>query len=58
MPSSSFAVDAQRMLPAELQARQQRLPRHSPPMKVASSTPSETALDPITSCSNWYQTIS
>jgi serine/threonine-protein kinase len=30
----------------------------SPPMKTASSTPSDTALDPITNCSNWYQTIS
>ena len=35
-----------------------RLPRHSPPMKVASRTPSEIAVEPMTSCSNWYQTIS
>ncbi len=34
------------------------LPRHKPPMKVASNTASETAEEPITSCSNWYQTIS
>ena len=34
------------------------LPAHNPPMNVASRTPSDTALDPITSCSSWYQTTS
>src|SRR5690349_7178133 len=29
-----------------------------PPMNVPSSTPMETAEDPITSCSNWNQTTS
>ena len=33
-----------------------RLPRHMPPMNVPSSTPSETADEPITSCSSWNQT--
>ena len=30
----------------------------SPPMKVASRTPSDTAVAPIASSSIWYQTIS
>ena len=34
------------------------LPRHSPPMKVASSTPTEIEVDPIASWSIWYQTTS
>ena len=29
-----------------------------PPMNVPSSTPSETADEPMTSCSSWNQTIS
>jgi hypothetical protein len=35
-----------------------RLPRHSPPMKVASRTPSDTVVAPMTSSSSWNQTIS
>ncbi len=35
-----------------------RLPTHMPPMKVPSSTPIETAEDPITSWISWNQTIS
>src|SRR6266446_6388742 len=34
-----------------------RLPRHKPPMNVPSSTASETAEDPTTSCSSWNHTI-
>ena len=39
-------------------AARKRLPRHIPPMNVPSSTPSDTAEDPITSCRSWNQTIS
>ena len=35
-----------------------KLPRHIPPMNVPRSTPSEIADEPITSWSNWNQTIS
>ena len=31
---------------------------HMPPMNVPSSTPSETAEEPTTSCSSWNHTIS
>ncbi len=31
---------------------------HNPPMKVASKIPSDTDVEPIANCSNWYQTIS
>ena len=34
------------------------LPMHSPPMKVASRMPSDTAVDPSASCSTWYQATS
>src|ERR1051326_6221432 len=34
------------------------LPRHIPPIKDISSTASETAVEPITSCSIWNQMIS
>ncbi len=52
-------VDAERMLAARVdEARQQELPRHMPPMNVPSSTPIETADEPITSCSSWNQTTS
>ena len=33
-------------------------PAHMPPMNVASSTPRETAVEPITSCRSWSQTTS
>ncbi|MCX6628281.1 MAG: hypothetical protein NTW28_11710 [Candidatus Solibacter sp.] len=58
MPSSSFPYTRSGCWPPSFSRGSRRLPRQSPPIKVASSTPSETALDPITSCSNWYQTIS
>ena len=45
-------VDAQRMLPGKPQAREPMLPMHRPPMKVASRTPSDTAVEPIASCSS------
>ena len=52
-------VDAQRMLRGDDDTRgSSRLPRHMPPMNVPSSTPSETADEPITSWSSWNQTIS
>jgi hypothetical protein len=35
-----------------------KLPRHMPPMKVPSRTPTETAEDPTNSSSIWNQTIS
>ena len=31
---------------------------HMPPMNVPSSTPRETAVEPITNCRSWSQTIS
>ena len=34
------------------------LPMHSPPMNVASSTPTEMVVEPMASCSIWYQTTS
>src|SRR5215213_5511249 len=35
-----------------------RLPRHMPPMNVPSSTPIDTADDPMTNSSSWNQTTS
>ena len=34
------------------------LPMHNPPMNVASRIPSETEVDPMASCNNWYHTTS
>ena len=46
-------VDAQRMLFGAARRRgRPRLPRHRPPMKVASRKPSETAVEPMASCSS------
>ena len=52
MPSSSFPYTRSGCCLPSFNRGSSRLPRHSPPMNVASSTPSETALDPITSCSS------
>ena len=52
MPNSSLPYTRSGCCPPSFSRGSSKLPRHSPPMKVASSTPSETALDPITSCSN------
>ena len=34
------------------------LPRHSPPINAASSTPTEMVVEPMASSSIWYQTTS
>ena len=52
MPSSSFAYTRSGCCPPSFSRGSRMLPRQSPPMKVASNTPSETALDPITNCSS------
>ena len=54
-PARRPAADARR---GDTNRGRSRLPRHMPPMNVPSSTPSETADEPITSCSSWNQTIS
>ena len=50
-----FAADGCRF---EMRRGSAKLPRHMPPMNVPSRTPSETAEEPMTSCSNCSQTIS
>ena len=52
-------VDPHRMVArGDAPAAAARLPRHIPPMNVPSSTPRETAEDPMTSSRSWNQTIS
>ncbi len=51
-------INAEGMPPCRIIRGKARLPRHIPPMKVPSNTPRDTAVEPITSCSNWNQTIS
>ncbi len=58
MPSSSAAYTRSGCRRAETYFGSARLPMHMPPMNVPSSTPMETAVEPMTSCSSWNQTIS
>ena len=51
-------VDPQRVALASRNRGVTRLPRHMPPMKMPSSTPRDTAEDPIESWSSWNQTTS
>ncbi len=52
MPNSILPYTRSGCCPAAFKRGSSRLPRHRPPMNVASRTPSETALEPITSCSS------
>ena len=58
IPSSRNAYTRSGWSREEITRGSTMLPRHMPPMKVLSSTASETADDPITSSSSWNQTIS
>ena len=57
-PEFDQGVNAQRMAPRRDEAGRSRLPRHMPPMYVASSTARDTAVEPTTSWSIWNQTTS
>ncbi len=58
MAPSSAAYTRSGWWRGEITRESPRLPMHMPPMKVPSSTPSETADDPMLSERSWNQTIS
>ena len=58
IPSSRVAKTRNGCRFEEMSRGNSRLPRHIPPMNVPSSTPRETAVEPMTSCSSWSHTIS
>ncbi len=58
MPSSRKAYTLSGWCRRDTNRGSSRLPRHIPPMNVPSSTPSDTDVEPMTSCSSWNQTIS
>src|SRR5207249_4217134 len=57
-PSSKHAYTRRGCRCGETSRGRAALPRHNPPMYTASSSPNDTADEPITSCSNCNQTIS
>jgi len=52
MPNSNRAYTLTGCFAAEINRGNNKLPKHIPPMNVPSSTPSEIADEPTTSCSN------